>query len=217
MKKFLTLLAVVSMAGVVQANVWNVNWSIMDAFSPADLGETYTPSLLTDYNVTWNLIYGSNLQLDENGLLSGEWTLIDSMTASAGDETIGWTYGTKSGTYDATLYPVPGSGTTYFGSTELDSAQTVYQYIFIDGPAAQEGETGKYAWLSDGYTVTPVAESEATMAAIDLGSSTEIAHPLSSGQYSNAAWKPVTIPEPATMSLLGLGALAMVLRRRIRR
>lgn len=34
-------------------------------------------------------------------------------------------------------------------------------------------------------------------------------------QFSSQTWQPTTIPEPATMGLLGLGSLAMVLRRRM--
>ena len=36
-------------------------------------------------------------------------------------------------------------------------------------------------------------------------------------QFNGQAWQPMAVPEPATMGLLGLGGLALVLRRKMRK
>lgn len=190
MKKLLAALSVLAIASVVHANVWNIDWSIGGAFSPLDTEGTWSPELLEDYSVTWSLVNGT----------TGE--TIASMFAAAGSEGIGYDDSANGGAnmkFDGSL--IADSMTTYLGSTELDSKQSVYQYIVIDDGV------DTYIWQSAAADVTPVAEATSAPTPIDkefvIGASN---------------WEKTTsVPEPATMSLLGLGALAMALRRKLRK
>lgn len=192
MKKFLTVLALIAMAGVAQANYWNVNWSITAAFSPDDMTGAMDPVLLADYSVTWSLI---------NKTAGDE--VIASMYAAAGSDSISITDGNSVLAYDALLMPM--GDTVYMGSTSLSTAQEIYQKIELTGT--------KYYWQSETVSVTPVADG--TSAAVDLPGVDAIIGPKGSTSADvNAYW---SVPEPTTMSLLGLGALAMVLRRKVRK
>lgn len=188
MKKLMVVLAMLSLVGVAQA-VDNV-WNIDWSIAGAYSPDDDTRGVLLDYSVTWSLI------LDATG------ETIASMSAPAGSSKISvydpFTKETLS--YKPTLKP--SGDTAYFGSTQLTGAPGVYQYIVIDNGVDQ------YEWKS---SVVEVPLSTSTMVA---------ATPIDASALlgKSTPWtKVTTIPEPATMSLLGLGALAMVLRRRIRR
>ena len=226
MKKTIAMLL---MAGAVTSaayatNYWNLNWGILDAFSPKDADGDFSPALLEDYSVTWKLVYGDDVMLNTYNQLSGG-TVIAEMSAAAGSTYIGWTETieldeggtiTREGRYGADLYLVDGYTKSYLGVTTEDKEKMIYQYIEIWGPAAADGETGGYSWLSEGVSYAPVTDTR--IPARDLGGiQAELGHSSNTSGYVTDAFKPITIPEPATMSLLGLGALAMVLRRKIRK
>ena len=212
MKKFIAVLAGIVVASVAYANVWNIKWGIMDALSPEDMDGDESPLLMADYSVTWSLVYGDNVSVAADGTLVGA-SLIDSMEAAAGATSMGWTDGPRSGTYTQKL---SGMG-TYYGSTGLSTPQSVYQYIFISGTS------GDYYWLSDVLSVTPGDPDGDTPLGPPKGwdPELEIGPVGGTSEYQTDSWTKVssqpTIPEPATMSLLGLGALAMVLRRKLRK
>lgn len=194
MKKILAVFAMIAVAGVAQANYWNVNWSITAAFSPDDMTGAMSPTLLEDYSVTWSLV---------NASANNE--IIASMFAPAGSSSISITDGDSILAYDALLMAM--GDTVYMGSTSLTTAQSIYQKIEIDNGS------DTYSWTSDAVSVTPVTDG--TSAALDLAGVDAIIGPKGSTSADvNAYWQ---IPEPTTMSLLGLGALAMALRRKLRK
>ena len=196
MKKTLAILSVLAIAAVAQANVWNINWYITGAFSPNDTEGDFSTQLLDDYDVTWSLINGS----------TGD--IIYSMSSVRGDGMIGFDDTDNGGAfaiYDESL--MAADATYYLGSTDLTTAQNVYQYIYAtDGVQAWE-------WKSSSVSVTPV--SEATGAPVDIDADAVIGR--QGVADANTYWQQAAVPEPATMSLLGLGALAMALRRKLRK
>ena len=202
MKKAFVALMVVAMALVAQANVWNVNWSIFGALAPEDTAGDMSISLFENYGITWELINASagDSVIASTSLVNGSLSWDD--TANKG----------ALATFDDFMITTSDS-TKYFGSTDLDTAQSIYQKITLVSNSTGDA----YVWESEKFSVTPV--EEATGATMDIGSDVLIAaEGVSIAGATMATWtKTTTIPEPATMSLLGLGALAMVLRRRIRR
>lgn len=203
MKKAFVALMVVAMALVAQANVWNVNWSIFGALAPEDTAGDMSVSLFENYGITWELINATagDSVIASTSLVNGSLSWDDTKVPG----------GIKA-TFDDFMVASSDS-TTFLGSTDLDSAQSIYQKITLISNSTGD----EYVWESDKISVTPV--DEATGAAMDIGSDVLIAaEGVSIAGATMASWtKTTTIPEPATMSLLGLGALAMVLRRRIRR
>ncbi len=200
MKKALVALMIVATAWVAQANVWNVNWSVLGALAPEDPGDM-SVSLFENYGITWELINGSadDSVIASTSLVNGSVAWDDSENG-----------GSKASFGD---YLVANGKTLYMGSTDLTGAQSIYQKITLVSNSTGD----EFVWTSDPVSVTPVAE--ATAAALDVGGQVILAgEGVSMPGFTTASWtKVTTVPEPATMSLLGLGALAMVLRRRIRR
>lgn len=205
MKKAFVALMVISTAFVAQANIWNVWWQVYRALAPEDPGDR-SVSLFSNYGLTWELINetsGETIASTSlvNGSLSWDDTENNGVVAQ----------------YSDLLKP---KGTTiYFGSTDETTAQSIYQKITLldkDDPTKE-----LWYWESDRYSVKPTNNPKDEP--IDLGRYTLIAGEgvtidNLSPSVTQASWtKVTTIPEPATMSLLGLGALAMMIRRRIRR
>lgn len=202
MKKALVALMIIATALVAQANVWNLSWQIAAALAPEDTAGDMSISLFENYGITWELINATagDSVIASTSLVNGSMTWDDKAN------------GGNSASYDDFLFP-SGEGTRYMGSTDLSSAQSVYQKITLISNSTGE----EFVWASDPVSVTPVVSTMDT--AVDLGKNVVIAaEGVSFDGATMATWtKTTTIPEPATMSLLGLGALAMVLRRRIRR
>lgn len=171
-----------------------------------DSGQT---GILQNYDVLWQLIYTPNASslvpdlANENYLATGE-TLIGSrfLTGSSHD---GW---------DINLLP-EGNNLVSFSLDKTLTSYNVYQRIYeldrgtsapVEGTYYYDSETVDLArepeWDTDmSFTVYAMGNIEQTMGV----------QPTLQVQGSSS------VPEPATMSLLGLGALAMVLRRKLRK
>lgn len=158
--------------------------------------------LLDSYGVTWQLIYaGANNAIDPvelsngiNGWVSGDDDVWATRTIAQG----GGTASEDSTDWDNWM-TWQGSGSIVYEDLSWNTAGYVFQRVY-------EGTLSAGSWyfesnllaLNTGYTGSPGFPQE-----FALDSS-------SSGFQPNQQ----LIPEPATMGLLGLGALVMAIRRR---
>lgn len=212
MKKLSLVLASLLVASTMAwANgvAWFVNWGAY-THDATDLVTQDSGALLDNYDVLWQLIYaGENNAIDPvdvdnsaNGYVSGD----DEVLGTQGVDGARYYSSGNSGIFDNYLY----SDDTAGAVTELDFTKAdensyyVYQRIY----ESQTPAAGTYYYESELVKLDSRYDSGTQL--FGLG-------PEDSGIQPNLVVQGTNVPEPATMSLLGLGALAMVLRRKLRK
>ena len=196
----LALCASVASAGV--GIVWTTMYGVYDHSAPSVTGDT--GALLDSYSAIWQLIYAGadgiandpDLNNAANGYVSGDdvvWAQreITQGGGTAADGTSWDNWMTKQG------------GELLYQDLGWTTAGSVYQRVF-------EGTPGALTWWGDTQLFTfnhNFAEG-----------GTPDGFALDSADGS-IGWQPTQqfpppIPEPATLSLLGLGALALIRRKR---
>ena len=218
MKKILmAVFALVVAATVASAGVainWNVGWGAYTHDAP-DLTEYPSANnLLGTYSAIWQLIYaGADDTIDPipshevpvAGGANGDYVYGDDIVWGQREINVGGGDGnsaTDDSTWDAWM--LRSTGSTTYTDPAWTTAGFVYQRVF---------ETQVFGTLTAGdyYYQTGLFEFNEGWSAPALAESFY----LDTGSAGFQASTPIyAIPEPATMSLLGLGALAMVLRRR---
>ena len=212
MKKILLALFVLAIAaapGLAATGVsiqWDTYWGAY-THDASDLTSLAGPYMLANYSVTWQLIYaGANDAADDpDASLGGAGIADDYVT---GDDVV-WAsrvFSVNNGNasdgtvWTTDLYWSSGSR-IYNDTTFLTSGEYIYQRIFEGTPAA-----GSYYYESavESLEINPSAPQMSYL---------DVAGGGTSGIQGDQQI-PGAIPEPATMSLLGLGALAMAVRRR---
>ena len=200
----LALAAVPALASTVDIQ-WSTLWGIYDD-AAVDLTSTTTGGILDSYSLTWQLIYSVNntagapdLGNSANGYVSGDDTVWGTRTFNqdngvsieAGDDT----------EWDLFVYFVSGDRQYINASWVGDDNGYIYQRVY-------QGAIQAGTWYFDS---TPVALDTDPAGGVQenyidvTGGGTSGIQP--DQQISS-------VPEPATMGLLGLGALVMAMRRR---
>lgn len=208
MKKIIALLSVLVVASMAQADsVWNMMWYLGGGYALSPINDDLDVLNTTDnFTLTWSLINADTGLALPGAEMTASASSLPSFSSAAG--TTSFTSG---------LELVSGS-TGVFRISDVSEPVNVYQYITIDNG------TSAYEWKGETYEVTvqdttknpPDTPTKLFNGEIIIGGAN------STDPDVNARWSPVTsptpgVPEPATMSLLGIGALALALRRKLRK
>ena len=207
MKKMILALAVLAVATASAFAGVGINW--MTAYGVYDHNaedlEGATGAILDSYAVTWQLIYaGANNASDAPGTSLGGAGIADDYVT--GDDVV----------WGSRTIPLGGGASAELGDDTVwnewllkDSGDTIYQDL---------------AWSTAGYTFQRVFENpvqvnsfyfETALNDIDLTFTGGTTSPENFSVDGGVGIQPgQQIPEPATMGLLGLGALVMAIRRR---
>ena len=214
MKKLsLVLASLLAASAMALANdvAWVINYGVY-THDATDLVTEDSGAILDNYDVLWQLIYaGPNNAIDPvdidnsaKGYVSGD----DEVLGTQGVDGARYYSSGNSGVFDNYLFTDDAAGavTSLSYTYSEDNPYYVYQRIY----ESQEPTAGTYYYESD----LTLLDSR-----YGAGSQTIALGPEESGIQANKQIPGAepSVPEPATMSLLGLGALAMALRRKLRK
>lgn len=201
MKKLLLALMVLafaataSMAATGVQILWTTQWGAYTHDAPNVVDDPSDYFLLDSYSLTWQLIYSVDAVADDpdlsnsaNGWVSNDDTVWATRTFAMGDGSA--SDGTE---WTTALYYQSGDANYY--NVGWTTAGYIYQRAYEGAPQAG---SWYFETTPEALVINPVTQQ-----------SLYIDSPTSGFQPNQQI-----IPEPATMGLLGLGALVMAIRRR---
>ena len=197
----LALCASVASAGV--GIVWSTAWGIYDHSAPDVTGDS--GAILDNYSVIWQLIYAgadgiaNDPDYEQIGGANGNYVTGDDVVWAQREIAQGGGAAADGTTWDNWM--LKGVGDVDYKDFSWNTPGSVYQRIF-------EGTPGPLTWWgqSDLLTFNTTYAEGSMPDEIYLGSA--------DGGWQPTQQFPPPIPEPATLSLLGLGALALIRRKR---
>ena len=206
MKKFLGMVAVFAVMSTMALAQNCLTWFVpygMYTHDATDLAG-YSNAIMDKYDVLWQLIWaGPNdvadpIDLTATGFVGGDDVVLGSRNLSSGDEV-----------FDNWLTTPNEDNTSSDLSNVLPYSATDTYYVFQRVYEAQTPVEGTY------YYESSLVELDASYA--QLSQSIPLSGAVGVQPDKQVPGAEPAVPEPATMSLLGLGALAMVLRRKLRK
>ena len=199
---FSALLAVAAYAQTIP-ECWKIQWNVGCLYDPDG---SYN-GIMDNYSIIWDLCWSASADKSDEVILgsriwdSGSTAYTDNDNAS---------YYMNVPTFDNYMMATVGdtSVTIPVANTGTSSPGYFWQRIVALSDSASGTD---YIWEGDAVQIESTTSRMSVGQCLD-GDIAEIGDTTSWSVYSPAA-----VPEPATMSLLGLGALAMVLRRKLRK
>ncbi|MFY9375250.1 MAG: PEP-CTERM sorting domain-containing protein [Kiritimatiellia bacterium] len=207
MKKLLIALSALALVATAAYAGYGIDWTVAyAAYSHEATDLTGTDYYLLDsYSVTWQLIYAgadntaNPINLSNPGWVSGDDVVWATRTITQGGGTA-----TEDGTtWNSWLEHIGGADTLLADTTWTGAGNYVFQRVY-------EGPPAPGTWF---YETTLFAFNKAYDG---QGGSPDVFSPdvFDTGFKPNQQIPGAPIPEPATLSLLGLGALALIRRKR---
>lgn len=232
MKK-ITMLLLAAMVGSVAFGGINLSWNSKQGFQSPD--GTFVPQDAKSYRLVWDLVYTSGSSITAPSELTENATSIDvdakdlvdygtDVVLSRREWTAeDWNAG-RTGVKVTDVLATSDASSSELAWTDKAKVSGVRDYLNYNNFSYTGGGVymAVFQIMTDGTVNYGLSTLFKDGTDISLGRSSPDPNPGDSVAFNSVLKleyfdKIQTVPEPATMSLLGLGALAMVIRRKLRK